>query len=120
MTQILHKKNKLKALHFFQHIPSNIQDVATVKYPWTKTKATPTLTGLPPHITIMEKFEQLKIEMEKTKNTILSGVEAELDKRHIGSQSYFDKEEILSQMLLLHNKLLKKADVCVHSLAVAL
>jgi hypothetical protein len=35
---------------------------------------------------------------------ILSGVEAELDKRHIGSQSYFDKEGIISQMLLLHSK----------------
>ncbi len=46
------------------------------------------------------------IEMEAPKNAILSGVEAELDKRHIGSQSYFDKEEILSWMILLYNKVL--------------
>jgi hypothetical protein len=59
----------------------------------------------------MANFEQLKIEMEETNNTILSRVEAELDKRHIGSQRYFDKEEIISCMLLLHNELLKKVDV---------
>jgi hypothetical protein len=47
----------------------------------------------------MENFEQLKIEVEETSNTVFSGVEAELDKRHIGSQSYFDKEEIISWML---------------------
>ncbi len=43
-----------------------------------------------------------------------------MDKRHIGSQSYFDKEEIPFWMLLLHNKLLKKLDVCVRSSATAL
>jgi hypothetical protein len=63
---------------------------------------------------------QLKIEMEETKNAILSGVEAELDKRHIDSQNHFDKEEIISQMLLLHNNLLKKVNVCVHSSVIAL
>ncbi len=116
----MHKKDKLQASHFFQHIPSNIQAAATVKYLRIKTEATPTLTGLPPHITIMANFEQLKIEMEETKNAISSGVEAESDKRHIGSQSYFDKEEIISWMLLLHNELLKKVDVCVCSSAIAL
>ncbi len=68
----------------------------------------------------MANYEQLKIEMEETKNAIFSGVEAELNKRHIGSQSYFEKEEIISRMLLLHNNLLKKVDVCVRSLAIAL
>ncbi len=101
------KKNKLQASQFFQHIPPDIKAAATVKYLWNKTEATPTLTGLPPHITIMANFELLKVEMEETKNTIFSGVDAELDKRHIGSQSYFDKEEIISWMLLLHSKLLK-------------
>jgi hypothetical protein len=68
----------------------------------------------------MVNFEQLKIEMEETKNAILSRVEVELDKRHIGSQSYIDKEEIISWMLLLHIELPKKVNVCVPSLAIAL
>jgi hypothetical protein len=38
-------------------------------------------------------------------------VEAKPDKRRIGSQSHFDKEEILERMITLHNELLKKVDV---------
>jgi hypothetical protein len=112
LSQVLHPKNKLRASHFFNHIPLWVKNAATVKYPWTKTEATPTLTGLPPHITILANFEKLRVEMEASKVAILSGVEAELDKRRIGSQSHFDKEEILDRMLNLHNELLKKVDAC--------
>ncbi len=83
-------------------------------------EATPTHTGLPPHITILENFEQLMIKMESTKNAILSGVEAELDRRRIGSQSHFDKEEILSWIASMHTELLKKVDMCLRSLTTAL
>jgi len=41
-------------------------------------------------------------ELELCKNSILTGVDMELDKRRIGSQSHFDKEEILSAMLSYH------------------
>ena len=85
-----------------------MKNAATVKYPWTKTEATPTLTGLPPHITILANFEKLRVELEASKVAILSGVEAELDKRRIGSQSHFNKEEILERMLGLHNELLRR------------
>jgi hypothetical protein len=102
---VLHKKNKLQALHFFNHIPSNIKAAATVKYPWNKTEVTPTLTSIPPHVTIMDNFEQMLIEMEATKNTILSRVEVELDKRHIGSQSYF-ASEVQSKMIIMGHQIL--------------
>jgi hypothetical protein len=85
-----------------------------------KKTATPTFTGLSPHITILANFEQLKLEMNATRDTILTGVEAELDKRGIGSQSHFDKEEILVRMDELHNELLKKVDICGWSSATAL
>jgi hypothetical protein len=116
----LHPKNKLQALHFFNNIPNYARDAATVKYPWSKTAAIPTFTGLPPHITILANFEQLKLEMNATRDIILTGVEAELDKRCIGSQNHFDKEEILARMDELHNELLKKVDVCGWSSATAL
>ena len=84
-----------------------MQGAAAVKYPWNKTEATPTLTGLPPHITILANFEKLKIDMERSKDIILKGAKKKLNKRCIGLQSHFDKEEILAWMLLLHRKLLK-------------
>ena len=120
LKRVLHDRNKLRASHFFTHIPINIQAAATVKYPWTLTAATPTLTGLPPHITILANFERMIAEMETTKNSILAGVEAELDRRRIGSQSHFDKQEILDAMLTMHTEVLKKVDLCVRSSTTAL
>ena len=79
LSRVLHPMNKLRASHFFNHIPLWVKNAATVKYPWTKTEATPTLTGLPPHITILSNFEKLRVELEDSKVAILSGVEAELD-----------------------------------------
>ena len=117
---VLHPMNKLQASHFFNNIPNYARDAATVKYPWNKTDATPTLTGLPPHITILANFEQLRLDMAAAREAILNGVEAELDRRRIGLQSHFDKEEILDRMNALHNELLKKVDICGRSSATAL
>ena len=74
LSRVLHQKNKLQASHFLNHIPSYIKDEATVKYPWIKTETTPTFTGLPPHITNLAKFKQLKIEMVSYRDIILKGV----------------------------------------------
>ena len=98
LKEVLHEKNKLRASHFFTHIPVEMKAAATVKYPWNQTETTPTFTGLPPHITILANFQTLMVEMESTKDAILSGLIAELDRRRIGSQSHFDKEEILASM----------------------
>ena len=120
LKQVLHDRNKLRASHFFTHIPIEIQAAATVKYPWTSTAATPTLTGLPPHITILANFESMRIEMELTKNAIIACVAEELDRRRIGSQSHFDKQEIIDAMTTMHTEVLKKVDLCVRSSATAL
>ncbi len=60
------------------------------------------------------------IEMESTKNAILSEVEAESDRRHIHSQIHFNKGKILSQIASMHTELLKKIDMCLHSSTTAL
>ncbi len=54
----------------------------------------------------------LRVELAASKVAILTGVEAEMDKQRIGSQSHFNKEEILERMITLHNELLKKVDIC--------
>ncbi len=86
-----------------------------MKYPWTATEATPTLTGLPPHITILANFERLIVEMQTTKDAILGGVVTELDRRRIGSQSHYDKEEIILAMTNMHREVLKKVGECVRT-----
>ncbi len=49
--------------------------------------------------------------LESSKNEIINGVKNNLDERRLGSQSYFDKEEIIAKMGELHSNLMKKIKV---------
>jgi hypothetical protein len=49
--------------------------------------------------------------LESSKNEIINGVKNNLDKRRLGLQSYFDKEEIIAKMGELHSNLMKKIEV---------
>lgn len=104
---ILHQSNKLQASPFYNAIPNFVKDAAAVKLPWTKTEATPVFTGLPPHVVILATCEELKLELRRAKEEIVSGVKEDLDNRRIGSQSYFDKEEIIEKMTAFHDEVLK-------------
>ncbi|KAL3771060.1 hypothetical protein ACHAWU_006437 [Discostella pseudostelligera] len=112
---ILHRSNKLQASPFYNTIPNFVKDAAAVKFPWTKTEATPVFTGLPPHVVILATCEELKLELRRAKEEIVSGVKEDLDNRQIGSQSYFDKEEIIEKMTAFHDEVLKRMDRVGHS-----
>ena len=111
LVQNLPQQSKLQASIFFNNITNYAKKSATVKFPWNKMAATPTFTGLLPHVCILAKLEGLKVELHWTKNQIIDGVKKDLDGRCLGSQSYFDKEEIIAKMGKLHNELLHKVEV---------
>jgi hypothetical protein len=104
----LHQRSKLQASPFFNAMPNYVKDAAAVKYPWTSTETTPTFTGLPPHVVILATCEELKFELAKAKGEIIQDIKDDLDSRRIGSQSHYDKEEIIRTMGALHDALLKK------------
>ena len=64
-----------------------------------------------PHVSILAKLEGLKVELHRAKNQIIDGVKEDLNGRCLGSQSYFDKEEIIAKMNERHNELLHKVEV---------
>ena len=111
----LHQRSKLQASPFFNAMPNYAKDAAVVQYPWTCTKACPTFTGLPPHVVILATCEELKLELAKAKEGIIQSIKDDLDSRRIGSQSHYDKEEIIRTMGTLHNALLKKIACVGHS-----
>jgi len=104
----LHQRSKLQASPFFNATPNYAKDAAVVKYPWTSTETTPTFTGLPPHVVILATCEELKFELAKAKGEIIQDIKDDLDSRRIGSQSHYDKEEIICKMGALHDALLEK------------
>lgn len=111
LVEILPKRNKLQASPFFTNLPNYARGAATVRFPWNKTAATPTFTGLPPHVCILAQLEDLKERMERTGDRIISQVKDDLDGRRLGSQSYFDKEEIIAKMGELHKEMMQKVEV---------
>ena len=66
----IHKKNKLHASPFFTQIPSEIQTLAAVRFPWEKSEYTPIFTGIPPHVVILANFEGLKKKMEAIRSEV--------------------------------------------------
>ncbi len=71
-------------------------------------QTTPTFTGLPPHVVILATCEELKFELAKAKGGIIQDIKDDLDLRRIGSQSHYDKEEIIHKMGALHDAFLKR------------
>ncbi len=120
MVEVLPKQNKLQALPFFTHIPNYAREAVTVRYPWNKTASMPLFTGLPPHVSILAQIELLKVALKEATESIIDGVKVYLDGRWLGSQSYFDKEEIIQKMGELHGELLQRVEVVSRRSATAL
>ena len=110
LSEITPMRSKLQASPFFTNIPSYAKEAAVVKFPWTKTASTPSFTGLPPHVCILAQLEGVKAELKRAKEEILAGVKRDLDERHLGSQSYFDKEEIIAKMAEFHGDMIRKME----------
>ena len=117
---ILPKRNKLQASPFFINLPNYARGAAAVQFPWNKTAATPTFTGLPPHVCILAHPEGLKVKMEHAGDRIISQVKDDLNGRRLGSQSYFDKEEIIAKMGEFHQEMIWRVEVVGRKLSASL
>ena len=106
----LHESNGVRASPLFIAAGrggEGFRKLAVVKYPWNKTDFTPFFTGIPPHVLIMVEIEELKIKMEQQKNEIVTGLSAELDRRHIGGDA-FQATQILDEVKKAHDSMLEK------------
>jgi hypothetical protein len=76
LVECLPKRSKLQASSpFFTHIPSYAREAATVRMPWNKTANTPVITGMPPHVSILTKIEEMKLALKTATDAILNGDE---------------------------------------------
>ncbi len=74
----------------------------------------------PPHVCILAQLERLKAEIAKSKDEIIAGVKSDLDERRLGSQSYFDKEELIAKMAEFHVGMMRKVEVVGHKSSTAI
>lgn len=61
----------------------SIRKYAVIKYPWNIYANTPRFTGIPPHVMLMVKNQELKQVIEQQTAKIIEGVQGELDMRQV-------------------------------------
>ena len=80
---------------FYTSIPDDIKQTAVARYPWNATKKTPVFTGLPPHMVIMSKMEEMKVQMAGMRKGIADDTRAEFDKRRFGTSISFETKKLI-------------------------
>lgn len=94
----LHTNSCLRTNHFMTEEMPFVGNL-TVKYPWNATSDTPEVTGMPPDVLILSKFERLQenfdrlqADMAQLKDDISTNftaiLKSELDARDIGGSAY--------------------------------
>ncbi len=81
-----------------------------VRMPWNKAANTPVFTGMPPHVSILTKIEELKVALNMAMDAILNGVKEDLDGRRLRSEPHFPKEEIVLETRLMHINMTQRMD----------
>ena len=82
------QENTLHASSFFKEIPEDVLACTTIKHSWDTTSNAPKLTGMPPHVSIVAKFEELKQTFEEVRKNIKADVEEQLNARGVGGNEF--------------------------------
>ena len=84
----LHHRNRLLSSTIFSHVPEKLRKLAVVRFPWNKTRDTPFLTGVPPHILMMSDMKRFEKRLNALGSEMMEGMKEELNKRDIGGGMY--------------------------------
>ena len=96
----LHTECRFRASALFRDIPQEILDCAVIAYPWNATEFTPIITGVPPHVLLMSKMENLLMKFEKIRGDIRDDFGGMLDNRGVGG-SEFHTNQILEAIKIM-------------------
>ena len=91
----LHTECRFRASALFRDIPQEILDCAVIAYPWNATEFTPIITGVPPHVLLMLKMENLLMKFEKMRGDIKSDFGGMLDNRGVGGSEFHTNQMLL-------------------------
>ena len=82
-------EQQIAHLSLFYETPYHVQRTADIKYPCNKTRLAPIFTGMTLHMVILMEIKSLKVAMENMKGKIIEEPRSEVDRRRIGTSSFF-------------------------------
>lgn len=98
----------IKIIIVFKDTPKKFKDIVRVAFPWDNPTAdTPTFTGIPVHVTTMEKLEEVQMKLEGLTNNFDTLLRAELDRRGMGD-SDFCTNRIMNEIWTIQNELVSE------------
>ena len=99
----LHADSKLCGSPLFSAAGNDsLRNLAVVSYPWNATEHTPTFSGIPPHVLLLNDIESLKIRMKQQTKDVVEGIVREFDKRRVGGDRY--EVSVLLEEIKKNNK----------------
>ena len=78
----------LRGSMFFKNVPSKFLTVSVVKYPWNATSETPPLTGIPPHVVLLNDMEKASQQLSSLRQQLKEDLNGMLDERGIGGNEF--------------------------------
>ena len=84
----LHTECRFRASSFFRDIPQEFLDCAMIAFPWNSTQDTPKITGVPPHVLLISKVEELLQKFSALRVDIKGDIGGMLDIRGVGGSEY--------------------------------
>ena len=117
-----HLQNHLPQSHSMRSSPlfaaignSWIRKYAVYRFPSNKTNRTPFFTGIPPHVVMMNKFQEFQDTLKVQANVMIESLHKELNERGVGGEGY--QASKLVQEMKEHNlHLMRKIDDISNSL----
>eukprot|EP00986_Skeletonema_menzelii_P002996 scaffold874_cov115-Skeletonema_menzelii.AAC.3 len=88
LCELLDDKCPFRNTAVFRDMPSDIQALATVKYPRNKTDDTPNFNGITPHVLHLAKMESLERKMENLEANLMNKVTEEMESRGFSSTAF--------------------------------
>ena len=64
LSENLHPKSRLLSLSLISQCPEDLRSLSVVKYPWNKTKDTPTISGIPPHVIMLSDLKRFENKID--------------------------------------------------------
>ena len=88
LSENLDEECRFRASPFFIDIPQEFLECAKTVNPWEATKFSPKMTGVPPHIIIMAKMEELMLKFNALRVNLKDDFGGMLDCRGVGGSEY--------------------------------
>ena len=74
----------LRSSTFLKCVPDEFLKCVRIAYPWDATKFTPNITGIPPHVTLMDDMERMRRNYDALRAEIEGDMDDMMEKMGVG------------------------------------